>query len=502
LTLYDILDQWAQTQPGKTALHFHGEDISYAELAHRVVRASEALSAELGILRGDRVGYLGYNRPEMLVLLFALSRVGAMLLPLNFRLAAAEHQTILEDADPKVLVVGAEFLKAAQPLRSALPQLQMMSIGAQADSFRPWNAIAGSATRPLEDLGQAQDPVLLVYTSGTTGRPKGAVHTQEGLIWNAINSVHCHDLTSTDHVLTVLPMFHVGGLCIQTVPALYAGATVTLHERFDAAHWLADVAARKPTLSLLVPATIKAVLEHDHWSNADLSSLRALYTGSSTVPAALFPPFHTRGIPLGQVYGATETGPVSIYLRAEYATGKAGSAGKAALHGDVRLVDRSGRDAATSEVGEIWVRAPNVMRGYWKQPPGTGFEDGWFKTGDLARQDEAGFYWVVGRSKDMIISGGENIYPAEIENILAECPDILEAAVIGMPDERWGEVVVAAIVKKPESALDAPGIVHLLAGRLARFKQPRRVVFLSSLPKNALGKVQKPALREAMSALT
>jgi fatty-acyl-CoA synthase len=202
------------------------------------------------------------------------------------------------------------------------------------------------------------------------------------------------------------------------------------------------------------------------------------------------------------VYGATETGPVSIYLRAEHAIGKAGSAGKVALHGDVRLVDRSGHDAAAGEVGEIWVRAPNVMRGYWKQPPETGFEDGWFKTGDLARRDEAGFYWVVGRSKDMIISGGENIYPAEIENILAECPDVLEAAVVGMPDERWGEVVVAAIVKKPESALDAAGIVHLLAGRLARFKQPRRVVFLSSLPKSALGKVQKPALREALNALT
>ena len=501
MTLYDILDRWAQTQPGKTALHFRGEDISYAELAHRVVRTSEALSAQLGIHRGDRVAYLGYNRPEMLVLLFALARIGAMLLPLNFRLAAPEHRTILENAEAKALIVGPESLKGAQPLRSAFPALQMLSIGAHADGFQSWSAIVDSAVRSLEKLGQPQDPVLLVYTSGTTGRPKGAVHTQEGLIWNAINAVHCQDLTSADHVLTVLPMFHVGGLCIQTVPALYAGAAVTLHERFDAAQWLADVAERKPTLSLLVPATIKAVLEHDRWLTTDLSSLRALYTGSSTTPDVLFAPFHERGVPLAQVYGATETGPVSICLRIEDAVPKAGAAGKAALHGDIRLVDRAGRDCDAGEVGEIWVRAPNVMQGYWKEAPGTGFEGGWFKTGDLARQDEDGFYWVVGRSKDMIISGGENIYPAEIENVLAECPDVLEAAVIGMPDERWGEVVVAAVVKKPDSTLDAAGIVHLLAGRLARFKQPRRVVFLSSLPKNALGKIQKAALKEAISAL-
>ena len=502
MTLHDVLGRWAQIQPGKTALHFRGEDISYADLAQRVVRTSDTLRGELGIQRGDRVAYLGYNRPEMLVLLFGLARIGAMLLPLNFRLAPAEHRTILDDAKPKALIAGPEFVKAAQSLRPALPAMRMMSIGAEVDDFASWDAMVGVTPQQISDLGQARDPVLLVYTSGTTGRPKGAVHTQEALIWNAINAVHCHDLTSADHVLTVLPMFHVGGLCIQTVPALYAGASVTLHERFDAAHWLADVAVRRPTLSLLVPATIKAVLEHDRWLTSDLSSLRALYTGSSTVPDALFAPFHARGIPLGQVYGATETGPVSIYLRSEDAMRKAGAAGRAALHADIRLVDRTGRDCGAGEVGEIWVRAPNVMQGYWNEAPGSGFAGGWFKTGDLARMDEDGFYWVVGRSKDMIISGGENIYPAEIENVLAECPDILEAAVIGMPDEHWGEVVVAAVVRKPDSVLDAAGIVRLLTGRLARFKQPRRVVFLSSLPKNALGKIQKPALKEAIGALS
>ncbi len=498
MSLHAVIERWAQTQPDKTALHFQGEDLSYGALAQQIVRASEGLAGHLGIARGDRVVYLGYNRPEMLVLLFALARIGALLLPLNFRLAPAEQQTILEHAEPKALIVDPELLEVAPALRSAFPALRTVCLGAGIEGWTSWDTVLAAAGKPLTHLGVAKDPVLLVYTSGTTGQPKGAVHTQEGLIWNAVNAAHCHNLTSEDHVLTVLPMFHVGGLCIQTLPALHAGATVTLHQRFDPGRWLADVGSRRPTLSLLVPATIKAILKHSAWPIADLSSLRAVYTGSSTVPDALFPPFHLRGIPLGQVYGATETGPVSIYVRAEDAVRKAGSAGRAAIYADIRLIGNDGQDVAPGQVGEIWVRAPNVMQGYWRDPDNPSFQDGWFKTGDLARRDEEAFYWVMGRSKDMIISGGENIYPAEIENVLAECADIAEAAVVGLPDERWGEVAVAVIVKQPGSMLDKAGVLHLLEGRIARFKQPRRVVFLPSLPKNALGKVQKPALKEAI----
>ena len=284
MSLHRIIERWAQMQPHKTAVHFQGKDISYAELANRVQRTSEALVERLGISPGDRVAYLGLNRPEMLVLLFALARIGAILVPLNFRLALAEHQFILRHADAKALIVDAEFSRTAESLSLAFPSLQIIGLGTVAAGWHRWDALVATRANPLTSLGQGRDPVLLVYTSGTTGRPKGAVHTQEGLIWNAINATHCHDLTSEDHVLTVLPMFHVGGLCIQTVPALHAGATVTLHDRFDAGRWIADVAVRKPTLSLLVPATIKAIVDHPDWALADLSSLRAVYTGSSTIP--------------------------------------------------------------------------------------------------------------------------------------------------------------------------------------------------------------------------
>jgi fatty-acyl-CoA synthase len=283
------------------------------------------------------------------------------------------------------------------------------------------------------------------------------------------------------------------------LPALLAGATVTLHRRFDAGRWLADVEARKPTLSLLVPATIRAVLGHPGWGRSDLSSLRALYTGSQIVPQSLFAAFHARGIPLGQVYGATETGPVSICTPIADAMAHAGSAGKAARHCEVRLAASDGRDAAPGEVGEIVLRAPSLARGYWRDADHAAFRDGWFHTGDLARQDAQGFYWVVGRSKDVIISGGENIYPAEIENLLLACAGVLEAAVLGMPDTRWGEVAIAVVVKRPGSALDEAAVLRLLEDRLARFKHPRRVVFADSLPRTALGKIQKERLRQWLS---
>jgi fatty-acyl-CoA synthase len=500
MTLHEAIERWAQTQPDKMALHVQGAAIDYAALAQRMVSASAGLVRHLGIAPGDRVAYLGYNRPEMLVLLFALARIGAMLLPLNFRLASAEHRGILQHAEAKALVVDSEFIEAANAASEALPALRIATLRPSTRAWPAWDDLVASTSQPLERMGQAQDPVLLIYTAGTTGRPKGAVHTQEGVVWNSVNAAHCQDLTCDDHVLTVLPMFHVGGLCIQTLPALHAGASVTLHERFDPGRWLSDVAARRPTLSLLVPATIRAILQHPAWPAADLSSLRAVYTGSSIVPDALFAAFHARGIPLGQVYGATETGPVSIHLGATHAVRKAGAAGKPALHGEIRLVDRDARDVARGEVGEVWVRAPNVMRGYWKDADNPAFQGGWFKTGDLARQDEEGFYWIAGRSKDLIISGGENIYPAEIENVLAECADIVEASVVGLPDERWGEVAVAAVVRKPGSGLDEAGVLRLFDARLARFKHPRRIVFVASLPKNALGKVQKPELLRDLAA--
>jgi fatty-acyl-CoA synthase len=470
--LIAALQAHAAQTPLKTALRFEGQHITYGALWQRILD-TEASLRQQGVQSGDRVAWLALNDPQLVVLLFALARIGAILLPLNHRLALAELQVILDHAQASLLMADAAHQASAGRLTTP--------------------ARDNSNTSPPSDSG-ADLPALLVYTSGTTGQPKGALHTQAGLLANCIASQHAHAFTPDDHVLTALPMFHVGGLCIQTLPALYAGAQVTLHARFDAGAWLHDVQAQKPSMSLLVPATMRAVINHPAFASTDLSSLQLLNAGSSTVPLSLIEAFHARGIPVCQVYGATETGPVSIYLLRGEAMQHAGSAGRAGLNVAVRLVDDSGCDVPAGEVGEIWLRAPNLMRGYWRYPDNAAFQAGWFHTGDLARCDAGGYYWVVGRNKDMVISGGENIYPAELENILADCPDIAEAAVIGQPDAHWGEVAVAVVVKHAASAINAPEVLALFDGKLARFKHPRRVVFVEALPKTALGKVQKSAL--------
>lgn len=466
MDLSRLVAHWAQHCPSKVALRYEGTDWTYGELWARIERATHGLRAD----KGERIAWLGYNHPDMLVLLFAAARRGAILVPLNWRLTAAEHRGILEDCRPRWMFSDAEFAKAAAALGVPVGGL--------------------GATAPAREAGTDDDDLLIVYTSGTTGKPKGAVLAQSALLWNGYNSIHAHDLRQSDHVLSTLPMFHVGGLNNQTVPALLAGATVTLHPRFEPGRWLAGVQAGRPTLSLLVPAAMQAVIGHAAWKQTDLSSLRLVNTGSMIVPESLIRAFHARGVPVGQIYGSTETSPIAIVLLREDAMRKVGSTGKPALHCEARIAD-----------GEILVRGPNVMRRYWNDPAATAAvldADGWFHTGDLARVDEEGFYWIMGRSKDVIISGGENVYPAELENVLADCPAIAESAVIGIDDPKWGEAACAVVVRRPGAALDESAVLALFKDRLARYKHPRRIVFAESLPKNALGKVQKQELKKRL----
>ena len=484
MDLASIIERHAQSSPRQLALHFSGQDITYAQLWQRIEVASTALLAA-AVRPGDRVAWLGLNHPDMLVLLFALARIGAILLPLNYRLAEPELEGILAHAGVSLLIADEVHADGATRLSVAT-----------GCGLLPVSVLARVPVT-LENQSLRCDPaapVLLVYTSGTTGLPKGVLHSQSGLLSNCVIARHAQHLGPSDSVLSALPMFHVGGLCIQTLPALHAGASVILHPRFDAAAWLAAVRERQPTLSLMVPATLRAVLDQPDFARTDLSCLRMLVAGSSTIPLSMIAAIHGRGVPLTQVYGATETGPVSIYLRREEAFAHAGSAGRAGPQVEVRLVNPNGQEVAPGAVGEIWLRAPNLLCGYWKEADNPAFVDGWFHSGDLARCDAAGFYEIVGRLKDMIISGGENIYPAEIENLLLDCPQISEAAVISQPDPRWVEVVVAVIVRAPGAELDSEQVMRLFEGRLARFKHPKRIVFCETLPKTALGKVQKNGL--------
>jgi len=445
-----------------------------------------------GLRAGDRLAWLGLNHPLQLSALMACARLGAIFLPLNFRLAAAELQQVMDDATPAWLVHDAAHADVAAVLRGPklMGQDELMAVPCAVEAVLP-------DTR-------GDNPVLLVYTSGTTGRPRGALHTQAALLANARASEWAHGFTSEDVVLSTLPLFHVGGLCIQTLPALLAGVPVILHPRFDPKAWLDEVSAGASTLSLLVPATIRALIEHRDWSGAPLGRLRGIMTGSSTVPLHYLQAFHARGIPVGQVYGSTETGPVSVVLKLGDAIVREGETGWPHPGARVRLLDGEGHEVPFGQTGEVCLQADNLMRGYWNPEgrSGDGLQDGWFHTGDLGCQAADGCLRIVGRAKDMVISGGENIYPAEIENLLLALPGVLECAVVGVPDERWGETPVAAIVAMPGSGLNTEMVLDHLQSRIARFKLPRRVVFVQTLPKSALGKVQKAQLQRELSGVS
>ena len=486
-------DERKATQTGDSTFAY-----DFAKFWRRVARVTAHLQSTWGVQPGDRVAWLGFNHELQLVTLVACARLGAVFLPLNFRLAVPELQQVMQDAMPRLLVHDTHHTDAAHALQSA--DLQHT----HHDSL-----IATASPRALPLIKMHSDvhgdlPLLLVYTSGTTGVPKGAVHTQAALLANARASAWAHDFAPDDKVLSTLPMFHVGGLCIQTLPALLAGIEVVLHPRFDPTAWLDEMHTSRPTLSLLVPATMRAVFEHPRWADTSLACLRGIMTGSSTVPVAYLETLHARGVPVGQVYGTTETGPVSIVLRLPDAMARVGASGWPHPEAQVKLINAQGQEVGPGATGEVCIRADNLMRGYWSADgqAGVGLQDGWFHSGDLGQRAEDGCITIVGRSKDMIISGGENIYPAEIENQLVTLPGVADNAVVGVADARWGEVPVAVLVRSPDAAgqaLTAEAVLQHLQSRIARFKLPRRVVFMDSLPKSALGKVQKPALQALLT---
>ncbi|MDE2378759.1 AMP-binding protein [Bradyrhizobium sp.] len=490
------IDKHAKFAPGGAALRFAGSSISYQSLAAEVENAARKLVA-LGVMSGDVVVYLGLNGPQLLELLFACGRLGASVAPLNWRLTALEHERMLQDCRPRVAVVADQFVSHAAPLRATFEATHWTTLGGPAAGWLSWNDVHASPAALPDPPDADNTPVLLCYTSGSTGAPKGVVHTHASLFWNAINSVHMHDLTSADRVLTTLPLFHVGGLNILTTPALYAGASVTLHPKFDPDDAIDAIEKERITLTVLVPAQLMAMMACPRWQQADLSSLRVVTTGSTIIPASFVQKVHERGLRLIQVYGSTETCPIAAYQRADSAERKLGAAGLPALHCDLRIVDADGRDVSRGEDGEILVRGPNLMREYLNAPEATSasLKDGWYRTGDVGHFDEDGYLFVVSRKNDMIISGGENVYPAEIENVLLEWPAISEVCVFGRPNSRWGEMIVAMIVPAPGEKLTAADVLARLEGRVARYKHPREIVFAAALPRNALGKVIKERVR-------
>jgi fatty-acyl-CoA synthase len=499
MDLYDLIERNAAFTPDKAAIIFEGEILSYAAFNTRIEQTARALKAEFGVGHGDRIAILSLNRPDYLVLLYACARLGAMLVPLNWRLAVAEQLFILSDASAKVLVLEQAFAEILPALEKSLPDTSIVGLDFVPPRGSAFDALLtqarGDGRNPHSDLSC---PLLIVYTSGTTGRPKGAVLRQEALLWNGVMSQHMHGLTSSDHVLTVLPFFHVGGLNIQTTPALQFGATVTIHARFTPDATLAAIARGRPTLTVLVPAIIQAMTDHPDWASTNLSSLRTVSTGSTIVPPHLIDRFVARGVPVLQVYGSTETCPVAVYTRLGGDLSRVGSTGLPGLCCEAAVIDDAGIELPPGTPGEIAVRGPNVFCEYWGNEEATrdALHDGWYRTGDIGLRDADGYFWVHDRKKNLIISGGENIYPAEVERVLLEHPDVAECGVIGRPDPRWDEVPVAYVIRRPGRSVEAENLKAHVLTQLARFKVPRDIVFVDDLPRTALGKVQHFMLRQ------
>ncbi len=491
----------AAQRPGALALQIGPRCWTYQDLAALTSTTARQFQAD-GLGQGHFIGWLGHNSAEMLAALLACAQTGAVFVPLNWRLAAPELAAIARHAGLSALRHTPELAALAAQVLALAPCNGPTTPASPTNTANPANPTDASAAAQPGD-------VLLVYTSGTTaqpgqpgqagqpGQPKGAMHSQRGLLANIDIALAVQGLTAADRVLAVLPLFHVGGLCIQVLPALAVGAAVKLHPRFDAGAWLHDVATWQPSTSLLVPAVMQALLAHAAWPATDLRPLRFVNSGSSIVPLALIQAFHARGLPVAQVYGSTETGPFSVALRPDEALRHAGSVGHPAPGVRLRLVGTDGVAVAAGQTGEIQLQAPNLMRGYHRLPAGSGFVDGWFATADLAWADADGRLTVVGRQSDLIISGGENIHPAEIEHLAAAWPGVAEAAVIGLPDARWGEVpvLVLVLVQTPGAAIDLAALRAHFNQHLARYKHPQTIIVAQHLPKTALGKVQKAALR-------
>jgi fatty-acyl-CoA synthase len=500
---YDWIAHFGRRTPDKTAVIDLASQrrLSYAEFDRRISRLAGHLRDQLGVRRGDRVAVLALNTTDTLEVQFACFRIGAVFLPLNNRLTVPELQFIVGDSSPKVMVHDTDLAEVALTVAKLCNVTSALLLG-PGGSYEA--AIA--ASKPLEnpETVTLDDISTIMYTSGTTGQPKGAIITHGMTFWNCVNLGGPAYISPSTVLLTVLPLFHTGGLNCYTNPVLHSGGTVLIMRTFDPGVALQLISDMSVGINQFfgVPSIYQFMAQHPAFATADFSRLVIGGVGGAPMPVPLLKVWEERGVALQQGYGMTETSPAVLTLDKEDAVRKAGSSGKPVMHTEVRIVRPDGSDAGVDELGELWVRGPNVTPGYWNRPDAnaSSFTDGWLHTGDATRVDAEGFYYIVDRWKDMYISGGENVYPAEVESVLHQIPAVAEAAVIGIPNEQWGEVGMAIVAIRPGHTLAAEEIHAHCAANLARFKCPRLIEFVDALPRNATGKIHKPTLRNKFGA--
>ncbi len=503
-----ILERNRERWPDREVIAYGDRRIDNRTLFERVNALARGMR-ELGIGRGAVVALLLYNCPEFLEVTFAVNKLGAVWLPLNYRLAAAEWRYILGHAGAEAIVTEPEFAPSIDAIAEELPALRhRVLVGAGAD--RPWIAFETlvepyRGERVADAEVEEHDLQRLMYTSGTTARPKGVMITYGNLLWKNVGHILEFGITSSDRTLVAGPLYHVGGMDLPASAVLYAGGSLVLLRKFEAREALAAIQAEGITNLWLAPAMVNMVLQLPDLEAYDTRSVRFIINGGEKMPVPLIQRV-LRAFPnawFSDAYGLTETVSGDTFMDREHVISKIGSVGKPVVHLAVRVVDEEGQEVLPNQLGEVVLRGPKVFKGYWRDPEATAaaIRDGWFHTGDIGRIDEDGYLYIEDRKKDLIISGGENIASSEVERALYEHPAVVEAAVIGIPDPRWGEVPKAFVVLRSGAEVTTQDLIEHCRQRLARFKVPKQVEFIDALPRNPSGKVLKRELRERTSAV-
>jgi fatty-acyl-CoA synthase len=490
--------RWALYSPGKIALREHesGRTLTYGELDRLGNRLARWLR-RLGIHKGDRVAVLAENCLEYLMLFAAAQKTGCILTPINYRLSGAEVDYLLRDAQPRVLIAEEKYAD----LLASVPSHADVAHRGTMESLRTWCEPStpndDDAPFPAETL-QENDPVFILYTSGTTGFPKGALYTHKMLFWNSVNTALALVVNGDSRTVNCMPPFHTGGWNVLLTPFLHHGAYVCLMKKFDAAAALRLLEQERATIFMGVPTMLKMLAEEPVFAGADFSSLLYILVGGEPMPVPLIEKWHAKGVAIRQGYGMTEAGPNLTSLHQNDAIRKIGSIGRPNFYVDIKIVDEQGQDTPPNKPGELLIRGPIVSPGYWRgDTRGANIDTrGWMRTGDVVRQDEEGYLYVVDRIKNMFISGGENVYPTEVERALLSHPAVAEAAVVGIPHERWGEVGRAFVVVNSGERVSEQALIAYCKTRLANYKTPRSIVFVEELPKNDTGKIDRRRLKE------
>ena len=507
-TAVDWLEKRARLSPEKLALvdTIHGRRISYAQWNAQANRTAHFLRERLGVAKGDRVAVLASNCVEYLDVWFACNKLGAILQNLNWRLSVGELAQLLADAAPRTLIYSAEFAQAAAELRQAGDGRSYVALETKADpadhAFGERDAYPD--TTPAAPALSLDDPWVICYTGGTTGLPKGCILTHGNILWNAINTVMSWGVGADDTAILNAPLFHTGGLNVFTAPLVQAGGTSIVCKSFDVEQVFDLVESGEVSVFFGVPTMFTLMQSHPRWPTADFSKLKFVISGGAPCPLPVFERFWACGVDFKTGYGLTEAGPNTFWLPPEQVRAKPGAVGYPLMHVEVKLIDEQGGEiVGPGRAGELCIRGPHRTPGYWNNPKATAEAidaDGWLHTGDLAERDADGAYTIAGRAKDMYISGGENVYPAEVESVIHGHEAVAEAAVFGVPDDKWGEVGKAVVALRAGATLDEAELKAYIKARIAGYKVPKSIEFVAEIPKTGPGKIDKRALKELYGA--